>query len=85
MRTGRGAWLAGVALLVVLIACLPTTGVVACSDPGGCAHQGMEFLAGLVTWPYLPSGVVVAYLFVLLLLSGVLAVTAIRSLRHHRP
>jgi len=45
----------------------------------------MEFLAGLVTWPYLPSGVVVAYLFVLLLLSGVLAVTAIRSLRHHRP
>jgi hypothetical protein len=52
MTRERWLWLAGLAAFVALVVLFPTTGVTACSDPGGCVNQGTDTWFGLVRWPF---------------------------------
>jgi hypothetical protein len=84
MTRGRWFWLAGLTAFVVLVVLFPTTGVTACSDPGGCVNQGTDTWVGLVRWPFSANWAIWTYALSTVALGMVLIVTAIRTLRRSR-
>jgi len=84
MTRGRWLWLVALAAFVVLIALFPTTGVSACSDPGGCVGEGTDTWFGLVRWPFSANWAIWTYALSTFALAIALIVTAIRSLRRSR-
>jgi hypothetical protein len=84
MTRGRWLWLIGFVGFGVLVALFPTTGVSACSDPGGCVNQGTDTVFGLLRWPFSANWAIWTYALSTFALGIALIVTAIRSLRRSR-
>jgi hypothetical protein len=84
MTRGRWFWIIGFLCLAALVVLFPTTGVAACSNPGGCVSEGSDTWLGLVRWPFNANWAIWTYALVTVGLCVALAVTAIKFVLRSR-